>query len=90
MSASATREKRSAAASVSAAAAATATTNNGESGGAEADGQESMENCGVCQARLNTEREPQLLPCLHSVCRDCLSPEPAESSAEPEAGERPR
>lgn len=89
MSASATREKRSAAASVSAAAA-TATTNNGESGGAEADGQESMENCGVCQARLNTEREPQLLPCLHSVCRDCLSPEPAESSAEPEAGERPR
>ncbi|XP_077314326.1 transcription intermediary factor 1-beta isoform X1 [Lithobates pipiens] len=84
MSASATREKRSAAASVSAAAA-TATTNNGESGGAEADGPESLENCGVCQARLNTEREPQLLPCLHSVCRDCLSPEPADSSAEPEA-----
>ncbi|XP_072281527.1 transcription intermediary factor 1-beta [Pyxicephalus adspersus] len=81
MSATATREKRSAAAS----AAVATTTNNGESGGAEAEGPEALENCGLCQTRLNAEREPQLLPCLHSVCRSCLNPEPADSSAEPSA-----
>ncbi|KAM9299163.1 transcription intermediary factor 1-beta [Gastrophryne carolinensis] len=79
MSATATREKRSAAS-------ASASTNNGESGGgAEADGPETLENCGVCQTRLKAEREPQLLPCLHSLCRQCLSPEAADSSAEPGA-----
>ncbi|KAM5140927.1 transcription intermediary factor 1-beta [Mantella aurantiaca] len=84
MSVTATREKRSAAAAAATAIAAS-TTNNGESGAAEADGPELLENCGVCQTRLNAEREPQLLPCLHSVCSSCLSPEPADSSAEPGA-----
>ncbi|NXN73909.1 TIF1B factor, partial [Himantopus himantopus] len=32
-----------------------------------------LERCGVCRERLRAEREPQLLPCLHSVCRECLA-----------------
>lgn len=92
MSVSATREKRSAAAAAAAAAAtavSASSTNNGESGGggAEAEGPEVLENCGVCQTKLSAQRDPQLLPCLHSLCRGCLSPEPADSSTEPGAGE---
>ncbi|XP_029440466.1 transcription intermediary factor 1-beta [Rhinatrema bivittatum] len=36
---------------------------------------EALENCGVCKTRLRAEREPLLLPCLHSVCQACLHPE---------------
>uniref|UniRef100_A0A8C7EHN9 Transcription intermediary factor 1-beta-like n=1 Tax=Nothoprocta perdicaria TaxID=30464 RepID=A0A8C7EHN9_NOTPE len=34
-----------------------------------------LERCGVCRERLRAEREPRLLPCLHSVCRPCLRAE---------------
>ncbi|XP_075771645.1 transcription intermediary factor 1-beta isoform X2 [Pelodiscus sinensis] len=37
---------------------------------------ELLEKCGVCRERLRAEREPRLLPCLHSVCRECLRAEP--------------
>ncbi|XP_038608625.1 transcription intermediary factor 1-beta [Tachyglossus aculeatus] len=33
---------------------------------------ELLEHCGVCRERLRAEREPRLLPCLHSVCGACL------------------
>ncbi|KAM4704257.1 transcription intermediary factor 1-beta [Rhinophrynus dorsalis] len=50
---------------------------NGEtaSGDSAPDGQELLENCGACKNRLQADREPQLLPCLHSVCQACLPPE---------------
>ncbi|XP_074873877.1 transcription intermediary factor 1-beta isoform X4 [Carettochelys insculpta] len=37
---------------------------------------ELLEKCGVCRERLRAEREPRLLPCLHSICRECLRVEP--------------
>ncbi|KAM8927937.1 transcription intermediary factor 1-beta [Pelodytes ibericus] len=77
---SVTREKRSAmntiSSSTATAAAATANSNNGDGGEAAADGQELLETCGVCKSRLQPDKEPQLLPCLHTVCRSCLTPEP--------------
>ncbi|XP_075046271.1 transcription intermediary factor 1-beta [Mixophyes fleayi] len=90
---SATREKRSAAsattttaAAAAAAPAATSNNNNGDNGGeAAGEGQELLENCSVCKSRLSTDRLPQLLPCLHSVCQTCLSPEAAEASTEPDS-----
>ncbi|NXQ91058.1 TIF1B factor, partial [Nyctibius grandis] len=44
-----------------------------------------LERCGVCRERLRGEREPRLLPCLHSVCRECLraAPSPAAAPEEP-------
>uniref|UniRef100_A0A8C8RTG6 Tripartite motif containing 28 n=1 Tax=Pelusios castaneus TaxID=367368 RepID=A0A8C8RTG6_9SAUR len=41
---------------------------------------ELLEKCGVCHERLRAEREPRLLPCLHSVCRECLRAEPAPAA----------
>ncbi|XP_065511417.1 transcription intermediary factor 1-beta isoform X2 [Caloenas nicobarica] len=35
-----------------------------------------LERCGACRERLRAEREPRLLPCLHSVCRECLQAAP--------------
>ncbi|XP_045148227.1 transcription intermediary factor 1-beta, partial [Echinops telfairi] len=35
---------------------------------------------GVCRERLRPEREPRLLPCLHSACSSCLGP-PAPAAA---------
>ncbi|XP_018621370.2 E3 ubiquitin-protein ligase TRIM33-like isoform X1 [Scleropages formosus] len=29
-------------------------------------------SCAACRAALGSERRPQLLPCLHSLCRACL------------------
>lgn len=80
MSATATREKRS-----TVTATATTNNNNGDNGSGEpaADGPELLENCGVCKSRLRAERQPQLLPCLHTMCKTCLSAEPAEASPEP-------
>ncbi|XP_069047864.1 tripartite motif-containing protein 66-like [Lepisosteus oculatus] len=34
--------------------------------------------CGACGAPLGPERRPQLLPCLHCLCRGCLSSPPAD------------
>ncbi|XP_053546984.1 transcription intermediary factor 1-beta [Bombina bombina] len=80
MSVSVAREQR----------AAVATTTNANNGGDTAvDGQEQLENCGVCKNRLQTDKEPQLLPCLHSVCRNCLPSEgqvpEASNSEDPSA-----
>ncbi|XP_075301981.1 transcription intermediary factor 1-beta [Opisthocomus hoazin] len=44
-----------------------------------------LERCGVCRERLKAEREPRLLPCLHSVCRECLRAGPGPAAA-PAAG----
>lgn len=65
-----------AAASGSASASASASSPAG--GGGEA--LELLEHCGVCRERLRPEREPRLLPCLHSACSACLGP-PAPSAA---------
>ncbi|XP_072703707.1 transcription intermediary factor 1-beta isoform X11 [Ciconia boyciana] len=40
-----------------------------------------LERCGVCRERLRAEREPRLLPCLHSVCRECLRAAPGPAAA---------
>lgn len=40
-----------------------------------------LEKCGVCRERLRSERDPRLLPCLHTVCRECLKTEPAAAAA---------
>ncbi|NXN43510.1 TIF1B factor, partial [Rhinoptilus africanus] len=40
-----------------------------------------LERCGVCRERLKAEREPRLLPCLHSLCRECLRPAPGPAAA---------
>ncbi|NXJ71109.1 TIF1B factor, partial [Rostratula benghalensis] len=40
-----------------------------------------LERCGVCRERLKAEREPQLLPCLHSLCQECLRPAPRPAAA---------
>ncbi|XP_049648752.1 transcription intermediary factor 1-beta isoform X3 [Accipiter gentilis] len=42
-----------------------------------------LERCGVCRERLRAEREPRLLPCLHSVCRECLRAAPGPAAAAP-------
>ncbi|XP_066484169.1 transcription intermediary factor 1-beta isoform X2 [Tiliqua scincoides] len=47
---------------------------------APAEGLDLLEKCGVCRERLRSEREPRLLPCLHSVCRDCLKAEPGPAA----------
>ncbi|XP_060112431.1 transcription intermediary factor 1-beta [Heteronotia binoei] len=40
-----------------------------------------LEKCGVCRERLRSERDPRLLPCLHTVCKECLKAEPAAAAA---------
>ncbi|KAL8176246.1 UNVERIFIED_CONTAM: Transcription intermediary factor 1-beta [Gekko kuhli] len=40
-----------------------------------------LEKCGVCRERLRSERDPRLLPCLHTVCKECLKTEPAAAAA---------
>ncbi|XP_054849149.1 transcription intermediary factor 1-beta isoform X2 [Eublepharis macularius] len=47
------------------------------SGSAATDGIDLLEKCGVCRERLRSERDPRLLPCLHTVCKECLKTEPA-------------
>lgn len=48
-----------------------------------------LERCGSCRVLLQAEREPRLLPCLHSVCRQCLrtSPGPTADSGPGGQGE---
>ncbi|XP_070258314.1 transcription intermediary factor 1-beta isoform X2 [Myotis yumanensis] len=54
-------------------------------GGGEA--LELLEHCGVCRERLRPEREPRLLPCLHSACSACLGPPaPAAANSSGDAG----
>ncbi|KAJ6654843.1 hypothetical protein lerEdw1_006532 [Lerista edwardsae] len=44
---------------------------------ANVEGIDLLEKCGVCRERLRSERDPRLLPCLHTVCKECLKAEPA-------------
>ncbi|XP_066843348.1 transcription intermediary factor 1-beta [Anser cygnoides] len=44
-----------------------------------------LERCGGCRERLRAAREPRLLPCLHSLCRQCLQPGPGPAAAAGEA-----
>ncbi|NXP49719.1 TIF1B factor, partial [Heliornis fulica] len=54
---------------------------NGGLTGKQQDSLDLLERCGVCRERLRAEREPRLLPCLHSVCRGCLRVEPGPDAA---------
>nr|7Z36_A Chain A, Endolysin,Transcription intermediary factor 1-beta,Isoform 2 of Transcription intermediary factor 1-beta [Homo sapiens]7Z36_B Chain B, Endolysin,Transcription intermediary factor 1-beta,Isoform 2 of Transcription intermediary factor 1-beta [Homo sapiens] len=48
---------------------------------------ELLEHCGVCRERLRPEREPRLLPCLHSACSACLGPAaPAAANSSGDGG----
>ncbi|XP_060137513.1 transcription intermediary factor 1-beta isoform X2 [Zootoca vivipara] len=40
-----------------------------------------LEKCGVCREKLRSERDPRLLPCLHTVCKECMKVEPAVAAA---------
>uniref|UniRef100_A0A8C4MP05 Transcription intermediary factor 1-beta n=1 Tax=Equus asinus TaxID=9793 RepID=A0A8C4MP05_EQUAS len=74
---------RAAAASASVSASASASSPAG--GGGEA--LELLEHCGVCRERLRPEREPRLLPCLHSACSACLGPAaPAAANSSGDGG----
>ncbi|KAM6364577.1 transcription intermediary factor 1-beta isoform 2-T2 [Pluvialis apricaria] len=53
----------------------------GSPAGKKADSLDLLERCGVCREWLRAEREPRLLPCLHSVCRECLRPVPGPAAA---------
>ncbi|NXJ24091.1 TIF1B factor, partial [Dicrurus megarhynchus] len=43
---------------------------------------ELLELCGACRERLSPQREPRLLPCLHSVCRGCLGAAPGAAGGD--------
>nr|XP_036848873.1 transcription intermediary factor 1-beta [Manis javanica] len=82
---SAGSEKRAAASSAAASASATASASSPAGGGGEA--LELLEHCGVCRERLRPEREPRLLPCLHSACSACLGPAaPASANSSGDGG----
>ncbi|NWS64548.1 TIF1B factor, partial [Chunga burmeisteri] len=53
----------------------------GDPAGKRPDSLDLLERCGVCRERLRAEREPRLLPCLHSVCRECLRAVPGPATA---------
>ncbi|XP_068779577.1 transcription intermediary factor 1-beta isoform X2 [Struthio camelus] len=61
----------------------------GGPGEARSDSLDLLERCGVCRERLRAEREPRLLPCLHSVCRPCLRAEPGPAAPPAAAKEGP-
>ncbi|NWI37343.1 TIF1B factor, partial [Picathartes gymnocephalus] len=53
--------------------------------GPEAEGAEPpelLDLCGACRERLSPQREPRLLPCLHSVCRGCLGAAPGAAGGD--------
>ncbi|XP_006877390.1 PREDICTED: transcription intermediary factor 1-beta [Chrysochloris asiatica] len=78
-------EKRVAASSAAGSASASASASSPGAGGGEA--LELLEHCGVCRERLRPEREPRLLPCLHSACSACLGPPaPAASNSSGDGG----
>ncbi|XP_072471892.1 LOW QUALITY PROTEIN: transcription intermediary factor 1-beta [Notamacropus eugenii] len=68
-----------AASSGPAAAASSASGAAASGGGGPSEAAELLEHCGVCRERLRPEREPRLLPCLHSVCGQCLLLGPASA-----------
>lgn len=51
------------------------------------EGVDLLEKCGVCRERLRSERDPRLLPCLHTVCKECLKAEPAPGNNKDGQGE---
>lgn len=48
-----------------------------------------LEKCGVCRERLRSERDPRLLPCLHTVCKECIKVEPISAGNKDVQGKRP-
>ncbi|NXK01238.1 TIF1B factor, partial [Corythaixoides concolor] len=52
----------------------------GDPAGKLPDSLDLLERCGVCRERLRAEREPRLLPCLHSLCRQCLGAAPGPAA----------
>ncbi|NXM86332.1 TIF1B factor, partial [Oenanthe oenanthe] len=50
---------------------------------------ELLELCGACRQRLSPQREPRLLPCLHSVCRQCLGAAPGAAGSDGQAFDCP-
>ncbi|XP_051846337.1 transcription intermediary factor 1-beta [Antechinus flavipes] len=68
-----------AASSASGASGPAAAASGAASGGGPSEAAELLEHCGVCRERLRPEREPRLLPCLHSVCGQCLLLGPASA-----------
>lgn len=49
-----------------------------------------LEKCGVCRERLRSERDPRLLPCLHTVCKECIKVEPVSAGNNKDGqGKRP-
>ncbi|XP_042329312.1 transcription intermediary factor 1-beta isoform X2 [Sceloporus undulatus] len=45
------------------------------------EGLDLLEKCAVCRERLRSERDPRLLPCLHTVCKECIKVEPASGNS---------
>ncbi|XP_066126870.1 transcription intermediary factor 1-beta isoform X1 [Saccopteryx bilineata] len=77
----------SAGASASSTASASAAAASSPAGGGGGEALELLEHCGVCRERLRPEREPRLLPCLHSACSACLgTPAPSASNSSGDAG----
>lgn len=48
-----------------------------------------LEKCGVCREGLRSERDPRLLPCLHTVCKECIKVEPISAGNKDVQGKRP-
>uniref|UniRef100_A0ACB8EVG2 Uncharacterized protein n=1 Tax=Sphaerodactylus townsendi TaxID=933632 RepID=A0ACB8EVG2_9SAUR len=51
------------------------------------EGYDLLEKCGVCRERLRFERDPRLLPCLHTVCKECLKAEPNAAAGNNKEGQ---
>lgn len=76
-----------AAATATASASASASASSPAGGGGGGEALELLEHCGVCRERLRPEREPRLLPCLHSACSACLgSPAPSAANSSGDGG----
>nr|XP_060636660.1 transcription intermediary factor 1-beta isoform X1 [Anolis sagrei ordinatus] len=70
------KQQRSSAAS-SSAASASASSSAAAGAPLNVEGLDLLEKCAVCREKLRSERDPRLLPCLHSVCKECVKVEPA-------------
>ncbi|KAH0626665.1 hypothetical protein JD844_001759 [Phrynosoma platyrhinos] len=80
-SASSAAASAAAAASSSSSAAAATATSAAASTPLNVEGLDLLEKCAVCRERLRSERDPRLLPCLHTVCKECIKVEPASGNS---------